>query len=88
MSSNSNGTVIHVKNVQKLMIEFNKYLYGLSAPIMNKNCTKRVIKYNLQSCRVTPLRNPFTKKYGTDTEVIKLPNLNYATSVVWTFYHR
>ena len=32
--SKSNDTAIHVKNLQKLMIEFYKYLYGLSAPVM------------------------------------------------------
>ena len=30
--SETNDTTIHVKNIQKLMIEFYKYLYGLSAP--------------------------------------------------------
>ena len=40
MLSKSNDTTIHVKNIQKLMIEFYKYLYGLSAPIMflQKEC--------------------------------------------------
>ena len=37
-------------------------LYGLSAPIMKENVTNRVLKYNLQSCRVTLLPNPKTKK--------------------------
>ena len=37
-------------------------LYGLSAPIMKENLTKRVLKYNLQSCRVTLLPNPKTEK--------------------------
>ena len=47
MLSKSNHTNIHVKNIWKLMIEFYKYLYGLSAPIMKDFFTKRIIKYNL-----------------------------------------
>ena len=47
MLSKSNHTNIHVKNIRKLMIEFYKYLYGLSAPIMKDSFTKRIIKYNL-----------------------------------------
>ena len=40
MLSKSNDITIHVKNIQKLMIESYKYLYGLSAPIMflEKEC--------------------------------------------------
>ena len=38
--SKSNDTTIHVKNIQKLMIDFYKYLYGLSAPIMKEVFTK------------------------------------------------
>ena len=60
--SKSNDTTIHVKNIQKLMIKFNKYLYGLSAPIMKKVFTKRLLKYNLRNCRATILPNPKTKK--------------------------
>ena len=41
----SNDTTIHVKNIQELMIEFYKYLYGLSAPIMKEVFTKRLLKY-------------------------------------------
>ena len=33
MLSRGNDTAVHVKNIQKLMTEFCKYLYGLSAPI-------------------------------------------------------
>ena len=44
MLSKSNDTTIHVKNIQKLMVEFYKYLYGLSAPIMNEVFTNRVLK--------------------------------------------
>ena len=40
----SNDTAIHVKCIQKLMIKFYKYLYGLSAPIMKKIFTKRILK--------------------------------------------
>ena len=66
MLSKSNNTTIHVKNIQKLMIEFYKYLCGLSAPIMKEVFTKRLLKYNLRNCRATVLPNPKTKKYGTD----------------------
>ena len=34
MLSKSNDITIHVKTIQKLMIEFCKYLYGHSAPVM------------------------------------------------------
>ena len=44
MLSKSNDTTIHVKNIQKLMIEFYKYLYGLLAPIMKGVFTKRLLK--------------------------------------------
>ena len=46
MLSKSNNTTIHVKNIQKLMIEFYKYLYGLSTHIMKEVFTKRLLKYN------------------------------------------
>ena len=36
MLSKSNDTTIHVKNIQKLMIEFYKYFYNISAPIMKE----------------------------------------------------
>ena len=45
----SNNTTIHVKNIQKLMIEFYKNIYGLPAPIMKEVFTKRILKHNLQS---------------------------------------
>ena len=67
MLSKSNDTTIPVKNIQKLMIELYKYLYGLSAPIMKEVLTKRLLMYNLRNCRATLLPNPKTKKYGTDT---------------------
>ena len=76
MLSKSNDATIHVKNIQKLMIEFYKYLYGLSAPIMKGVFTKKILKYNLQNRRQTLLPNPNTKKYGTDT-------VAYKASQVW-----
>ena len=53
-----------LKDIPKLMIEFCKYLYCLSAFIM-KVFTKRILMYNLQTCKV--LSNPKTKKCGSDT---------------------
>ena len=53
------------------MIEFHKYPYGLSAPIMKEVFTKRILKYNLQSCRVILLPNSKTKIYGADTVAYK-----------------
>ena len=44
MLSKSNDTNIHVKNIQKLMIEFYKNLYSLSASIMKKNIKKNPSK--------------------------------------------
>ena len=58
MLSKSNDTTIHVKNIQKLMIEFYKYLYSLSAPMMKHVFTKRILTYNLRNCRKTVLPNP------------------------------
>ena len=43
--SKSNDTTIEVKNIRKLMIEFDKNLYSLSASIMKEVFTKRVLKY-------------------------------------------
>ena len=48
--SESADTTIHAF-IQKLMIEFYKYVYCLSTPIMKEGFTKRVLKYNLRSCR-------------------------------------
>ena len=75
MLSKNNDTTIHVKNIQKLMIEFYKYLYGPSAPIMKEVFTKRILKFNLQNCRENLLSNPKTKKYGTDTVAYKASQL-------------
>ena len=44
------------------MIEFYKYLYDLSVPIIKEVFMKRTVKYNLRTCRVTLLPNPKTKK--------------------------
>ena len=71
----SNDTTIHVKNIQKLIIEFYKYLYGLSDPIIKEFFAKRILKYNLRNCRQTLLPNPETKKYGTDTVAFKASQL-------------
>ena len=75
MLSKSNDTALHLKNIQRFMIEFHKYPYGLSSPIMKDVFTKRILKYNLQSSRVTLLPNPKTKKYGTDTVAYKAAKL-------------
>ena len=75
MLSKSNDTTIHAKNIQKLMIEFYNYFYGLSAPIMKEVFTKRLLKYNLRNCRATLLPNPKTKKYGPDTIAYKAVQL-------------
>ena len=42
MLSKSNDTAVHVKNIQRLMIEFCKYLYGLWTP--NNEKRKRTLK--------------------------------------------
>ena len=41
MLAKSNDTTIQIKNIQKLMIEFCKYHYGLSAPIIKEVFTPR-----------------------------------------------
>ena len=53
MLSKSNDTAIHVKNIQKLIIEFYKYLCDLSNPITKEVFTKRFLVYYLRNCRVT-----------------------------------
>ena len=68
-------TTIYVENIQKLMIEFYKYLFVLSAPIMKEVFTKRILKYNLRNCRQTLLPNPKTKQYSTDTVPYKASKL-------------
>ena len=62
MLSKSVDNTIHLKNIQKLMIEFYKYLYGHSDPLIKEVFTKRILNYNLRSCRVNLLPNPKTKK--------------------------
>ena len=71
MLSRGNDTAVHVKNIQKLMTEFCKYLYGLSAPI-KKSLQKRALTYNPRSCGVTLLLNPKTKKYCTDRKAAQI----------------
>ena len=75
MLSKSNDTTIPVKNIQKLIIKFYKYLYGLTTTRMKEMFIKRLLKYNLQNCRVTFLQNPKTKKYGADTITYKAAQL-------------
>ena len=75
MLSKSNDTTIHVKNIQKLIIKFYKYLYGLTTTRMKEMFIKRLLKHNLQNCRVTFLQNSKTKKYGTDTITYKAAQL-------------
>ena len=70
------------------MIELYKYLYGLSANIMKKFFTKRILKYNLWNCRVTLFQNPKTKKHGTDTVALKLPNFGIRHQQGVKIYHR
>ena len=43
---------------------------------MKEVFTKRFLKYNFRSCRVTLLSNPKTKKYGTDTVAYKAAQLS------------
>ena len=57
------------------MIEFYKYLNSHSAPIMKESFTKRLLKYNLQNCRVTLLPDPKIKKYGTNSIAYKATQL-------------
>ena len=59
--SKNNDTTIHVKNIQDLMIEFDKHIYGLLGTVKNEVFKKRILKYNLRSCSVTLLPNPKTK---------------------------
>ena len=50
MLSVRNDATIHAKDIQKLMIELVKYLYGLSTQIMKEASIKRILKYNVRSC--------------------------------------
>ena len=45
------------------------------SPHNERSFYKRILKYNLLSCRVTLLTNPKTKKYGTDTVAYKATQL-------------
>ena len=51
MLPKSNDTTIHVKNIQKSMIEFYKYLYGLSAPIMKEIIQKQSLSITFNVVR-------------------------------------
>ena len=62
MLSKSNHTTVNVENIHKLMIEFYKCLYGLSAPIMKDVFTKRILKYSLRISIVILLPNPKRNK--------------------------
>ena len=79
MLSKSNHTTINVENIHKLMIEFYKCLYGLSAPIMKDVLTKRILKYSLRICKVillpNPKRNKQTKTKQNKTKKKKKPAL-------------
>ena len=75
MLSKSNDTTIHVKNIQKRIMESNNYLYVLLAPIMKEALTKKLLKYNLRNCRVALLSNTKTNKYGTNTIAYKAAQL-------------
>ena len=64
MLSKRNDTTVNVRNTQKLKIEFFKYFYGLSPPIIKQVFAKIVLKYNRRICSLTFLTNPKNKKYG------------------------
>ena len=70
IQSKGNGTNIHAKNIQKMMIDVYNYLYSLSAHIM-REVFRKTLKYNIQN----PLRNPKTKKYGTNIVAYKASQL-------------
>ena len=55
---------------------------------MKKFFTKRILKYNLWNCRVTLFQNPETKKHGTDTVALKLPNFGIRHQQGVKIYHR
>ena len=65
----SNNTTIFVKNIQKYIIEFRKYLHNVSVSIIKEVFTERVPRYNLQGSRINILSDCKTEKYGTDTIV-------------------
>ena len=39
--SKSKDTTIHLKNIQKLMIEYYQYLYGILAPVNERSLYKK-----------------------------------------------
>ena len=53
MQSKSNYITIYAEIIQKLMTAFYKYLPSLSSFVVEEVTTKRVLEYNLQSCRKT-----------------------------------
>ena len=69
--SKSNDTTIHVNNIQKLIIEFYKYLYSHPVPIMKEAFAKRVFRYNPRRCRESPSPNHKAEIHGTDAIVYK-----------------
>ena len=78
MLSKSNDATIHVKNIQKLMIEFYKYLYGLSAPIMKEVLTKdsSSITFEIVEQLFYQILKP------KNTALIRCPTLEYRTNEV------
>ena len=67
------------------MIEFNKYINGLSSPIMTDVFTKRILKYNRRSFRLTLLPNP---KIGADRISYKAAKLWSRLPVMYKICHR
>ena len=63
------------------MIEFNKYILYIylinTSPIMKDVFTKRILKYNRRSFRLTLLPNPKIKIYGTD-------RISYKAAKLWS----
>ena len=75
MLSKSNDTTIPVKNIQKLMIEFYKYLYGLSAPITKEVFTKRFLEYHFKVVKQLFCQILKPPKNDTDTIAYKATQL-------------
>ena len=55
MPSKRKDTTIHIKNIQKVTIEFHKFPFDLLILIIKEVLTKRVLKYNLRSFEITLL---------------------------------
>ena len=75
MLSKINDTTIPVKNIQKLMIEFYKYLYGLSAPITKGVFTKRFLEYHFKVVKQLFCQILKPPKNDTDTIAYKATQL-------------